>query len=614
MTVVTCFKCGAKNRVEEGAVASLQPVCGKCGATLSVTVSYKSSPTMFRKDDVIGPYILVHRIGRGGFGEVWLGEKSGLVTTRFALKLPKDEDIDSAIFDQEASVWVQASGHTNIVPIIEADVYAVKRNGTVLKSDQIVIVSEYLQDGSLEQRLQKYKNNVFPTETALEIAQGILAGLKYLHTRQPSIIHRDLKPDNVLLQGETPRLMDFGIARLLKTNSYSRTEHISGTLPYMAPEVFKGHYSVRTDVWAAGVILYRLLSGCLPFPQPEIASLIWAIANDEPEPLPATVPGNFRIVVYKALKKNPMERYKSADEMRKALLDAKQGRGNLDSTIPAPPPPVPMPPAPKLLPRSLWIIVTVVVLLSVVAFSFYISRKPGATASGTSSEKTTSPAITADATNTNSQTDGTSVSAIPNISGGSVTGTGLVEFETSEEPFKAPLPFCTTCRITQWLVQPSDLVNQDTLLVTYTFERPLAAPRAGTSGPDVRLSETVSDSLSARTMGGLKQGLIQSINVREGQEFFSGQVLCRIAKILHARVKVKLAPRDIGRISVGTSALFQTESEVGFKGRVESINAAKGEVSVKLFDEDVFDSRGYLNKLKPKASGDMTFDVSTTAR
>lgn len=87
-----------------------------------------------------------------------------------------------------------------------------------------------------------------PIETAVEIALGILAGLKYLHTRQPSIIHRDLKPDNVLLQGETPRLTDFGIARMLKTNSYSRTEHISGTLPYMASEVFKGHYSVSTDV------------------------------------------------------------------------------------------------------------------------------------------------------------------------------------------------------------------------------------------------------------------------------------------------------------------------------------------------------------------------------
>jgi serine/threonine protein kinase len=603
MTVVTCIRCGAKNRTDEDTATRLQPVCGKCGATLSVTIPYNSSPATFRKDDGIGPYTLVHRIGHGGFGEVWLAEKSGIVTIRFALKLPKDDEIDPAIFKQEASVWVQASGHTNIVPIVEADAYPVKRDGVVLKSDQIVIVSEYLQDGSLEKRLQKYKNNVLPTETAVEISLGILAGLKYLHTRRPRIIHRDLKPDNVLLQGETPRLTDFGIARMLKTNSYSRTEQISGTLPYMAPEVFKGHYSVGTDVWATGVILYQLLSGRLPFPQPEIAALIWAIANDEPVPLPAAVPNHFRMIVNKALKKNPLERYRTADEMRQALVEAKQGGGSWGSTIPAPlphPVPQPEPPAPKPLPISLWVVAAAVVLLSVFAFSFYITRKPGENASGTPSEKATPPAIIADTSNANSQTDGNPVSATPNMNG-SVTVTGLVEFETSEGPLSAP----QSGKIIEWLVKPGDFVNQIYKpIANYSYEREVPA-RVGDPN---RYYESSVDHLDI-----FKPSIVKSISVGAGQEFTPGQELCRVGTVLHVWVKAKPVPYDLARVPIGSNAFFKTTSNIVFKGRVESVSVQEGVANIKLLDEHVFDSAGFLT-LGPDTRGDVTFDASTAAR
>ena len=129
MAVVACSHCGTKNRVDEGAVSSRRPVCGKCETVLDVTAPRRNASGNFRQGDTIGPYRLVDQIGRGGFGEVWLAEKTGLVTVRFALKLPKDDDIDSRIFRQEASIWVQASGHTNIVPIVEADVHEVRRNG-----------------------------------------------------------------------------------------------------------------------------------------------------------------------------------------------------------------------------------------------------------------------------------------------------------------------------------------------------------------------------------------------------------------------------------------------------------------------------------------------------
>src|ERR1700704_5865711 len=88
----------------------------------------------------LGPYTLVSKIGHGAFGVVWLAERrSSIATTRFALKLARDEDIDLEAFKQETTIWLQASGHPNVVPLIEADIY----------DEQVVIVSEYVPEGSL---------------------------------------------------------------------------------------------------------------------------------------------------------------------------------------------------------------------------------------------------------------------------------------------------------------------------------------------------------------------------------------------------------------------------------------------------------------------------------
>ncbi len=257
----------------------------------------------------LGPYRLLNRIGRGAFGIVWLAEKqSSIVTTRFALKLSRDEEIDLEAFKREATIWVQASGHPNVLPIIEADIY----------DEQAVIVSEYVPDGSLAAWLKQPEGHARSIETACEIIDGVLAGLAHLHERR--IIHRDLKPDNILMQRDTPRLTDFGIARLLRSGSYST--NVSGTLAYMAPEAFDGKRNERTDIWAVGVIFYQLLTGRLPFSQPDIASLIAAITRHDSMPLPEEVPEELREVVSKALRRDPNERYATAAEMRRDLREA----------------------------------------------------------------------------------------------------------------------------------------------------------------------------------------------------------------------------------------------------------------------------------------------------
>ncbi|HEX8177156.1 MAG TPA: tetratricopeptide repeat protein [Pyrinomonadaceae bacterium] len=267
---------------------------------------------MLRAHDEIGPFTLIEELGKGSFGVVWLAEERSIFAApRVALKIALEDSVSSEAIKREAKLWVHGSGHINVLPIFSVRIY----------DEQIVIVSEYAPDGSLEEWLERYGGSAPSVEAAVDMMCGILAGLEHLHSK--GIIHRDLKPANILLQGETPRLTDFGLARLLEANTHSMKA--AGTFPYMAPEAFSGERSEQTDVWAAGVIFYQMLVGSLPFPQQDIRSLMNAIDKDDPS-LPSSIPEPLRDVIATALQKLPVERYKSANEMRKALREASHVR------------------------------------------------------------------------------------------------------------------------------------------------------------------------------------------------------------------------------------------------------------------------------------------------
>ncbi len=276
---------------------------------------------MLHIGEQIGPYTLISKIGKGAYGVVWLAERrTNLSTTKVAIKIPLDDDVDLSEVRQEADLWSKASGHANILPIIEANVY----------DDQVVIVSEYAPDGSLAEWMKKQTN--IRAESAADMILGILSGMEYLHAR--NIIHRDLKPDNVLLQGETPRLADFGISRIFKSTSQSSI--VAGTPAYMAPEAFDGKRSVQTDIWAVGILFYQLLSRRLPFPQSDMTSLVGAILTHKPASLPSTVPQPLQAVVMRALEKSSERRYQSAFEMRsdlKKALNITSSSSSFDSEI-----------------------------------------------------------------------------------------------------------------------------------------------------------------------------------------------------------------------------------------------------------------------------------------
>ena len=261
---------------------------------------------MFQSGQQIGKYTLVEKLGRGSFGEVWMAlRRAKFVTTRVAVKLPLKETIDTEDIKHEALLWEKASGHPNVLPIIEADEY----------DDQIVIVSEFAPDGSLEDLLEK--GDALPLKQTIEIAVGIAQGLKFLHARR--IIHRDIKPANILLQGDLPRLTDFGLSRLWLGNSMSA--QVSGTPFYMAPEAFNRKRNEQTDVWSFGVVLYEMLTGRMPFAGIDVAELYASVLNEEPRPMPDEVPAFLQKIVLKALEKSSETRYQNVSEMLEDLQD-----------------------------------------------------------------------------------------------------------------------------------------------------------------------------------------------------------------------------------------------------------------------------------------------------
>lgn len=258
----------------------------------------------------IGNYILVRKLGAGGFGEVWQAEKhTKLSVSNFALKFFRPKEGDQINLDKEKreiSIWQKVSGLPNIISIIEADEF----------EEYIYVVSEYADGGSLEKQMTATGGRPFPIDQAVTITLEVLSGLNSLH--QMAFVHRDIKPANILIRRGVHCLADFGISREMK--AHSKATQTAGTYEYMAPEAFENKpVTIHSDIWAVGAIFQQLLTGGLPFPQKEIPSLIYAILHGEPVKLPDHIPAGIQKVVVTALEKDPQNRFGSAMEMMTAL-------------------------------------------------------------------------------------------------------------------------------------------------------------------------------------------------------------------------------------------------------------------------------------------------------
>lgn len=268
---------------------------------------------MLKKDEQVGEYVLVEKLGSGGFGEVWKAEKRTVLSvSQFAIKFFRtddDKEIDLDTVRREVEIWQRLSGLPHIISVIEGNKF----------EDYVYIVSEFADGGSLDKWIRAHGGQANSHGEAMAIVGQILQGLESMHGE--GFVHRDLKPANILVKRNLLYLADFGISRQMKT--HSKTSGTAGTYDYMPPEAFDGQpvVSIHTDIWAAGVLLQKLLTGAMPFPQTDIPSLMGAIIMREPEPMPS-VPYGLQEVVKKALQKDRRDRFQSAREMRDALSTA----------------------------------------------------------------------------------------------------------------------------------------------------------------------------------------------------------------------------------------------------------------------------------------------------
>jgi Protein kinase domain len=272
--------------------------------------------------DEFAGYRVERTLGRGGMGVLYRVIEPGL-ERRVALKLIAPEAAADAVFARrfaEESRIAASIEHPNVVPIYAAG----EERGVPF------IAMRYVAGSDLGKRLSR-EGRLEPAIATALIAQ-VGNGLDAIHAA--GLIHRDVKPANVLLAeaaGEDHAyITDFGVARNVATESgLTQTGRFVGTLDYVAPEQISGAtVDARADVYALGCLLYKLLTGEVPFPRDTEAARLYAHLNDPP-PAPSlhaiAVPMALDDVVIRAMSKQPGDRYPSAGDLGRAAVAALSG-------------------------------------------------------------------------------------------------------------------------------------------------------------------------------------------------------------------------------------------------------------------------------------------------
>ncbi|GAB2734736.1 protein kinase domain-containing protein [Streptomyces bullii] len=278
-----------------------------------------------------GRYQLRALLGQGGMASVHLAYDS-VLDRQVAIKtLHTDLGREQAFrerFRREAQAVAKLT-HTNIVSVFDTGEDALSDSGAAAGDGMPTpyIVMEYIEGRPLGSVLDEdvRQHGAMPADKALKITADVLAALEISH--EMGLVHRDIKPGNVMMTKRgVVKVMDFGIARAMQSGvtSMTQTGMVVGTPQYLSPEQALGRgVDARSDLYSVGVMLFQLVTGRLPFDADSPLAIAYAHVQEEP-PVPSSVnrslPPAVDALIARALKKNPNERFPSAEAMRGECL------------------------------------------------------------------------------------------------------------------------------------------------------------------------------------------------------------------------------------------------------------------------------------------------------
>jgi hypothetical protein len=337
---------GAHDRAAGWLDAPAGPAAAARGAS-SIAGAGIPSTSSFASGDRVGPYCIDRVLGAGGMGIVYLAEDTRLGRL-VALKAVRDRTTDDET--RRARLRREARAAASLVHPGIATVYTLDEI-----DGHAYIATEYLSGGTLRDELA---HGPLPIDRALDTAIGFADALDAAHRQ--GVIHRDVKPENVMRDAAgAPRIVDFGLARASDASGRATAPTLGdaafGTPAYMAPEQIRAQPTdARTDVFAAGVVVFELVTGRTPFRGIDAAATMAnilerdpiALRDAAPADIPAPIVDALDRVISACLQKAPPDRLPSAaalaDGLRRIRTALASGdAATLDRIVPARRPPAP---------------------------------------------------------------------------------------------------------------------------------------------------------------------------------------------------------------------------------------------------------------------------------
>ena len=310
-----CGKCGYLADTSAGPVN----FCPACGQDLREGAAPRTLKNAFIGQVIADRYRLLSLIGEGGMGAVFKAEHIRMGKALAVKILRGDFAGDPTAverFNAEARI-VSRLSHPHTIAVFDF--------GEIEGSGGLYLSMEYVPGKDLAHLLRDQGKLSEPR--AAEIGQQVLGSLAEAH--EAGIVHRDMKPGNVMLMQARPgedfaKVLDFGIAKFREDKSSTSAGAIIGTPNYLAPEQARGdEVDPRTDLYAVGCVLYELAAGRPPFTARNPMAVVSAHLHEDPPPLEQVAPDvsvRFAEIVHRALQKDLENRWRSADQMRDALL------------------------------------------------------------------------------------------------------------------------------------------------------------------------------------------------------------------------------------------------------------------------------------------------------